>query len=108
MFDSNMTMTQQVTSICRSGYAQLHSIGRIRRYLSNDATMISKLQHVQNMANQICGVQKLISSTGEVQATAVNQLLEDWGVQHLIRALCFDTTSTNTGRINGACPLLEA
>ena len=87
MFDSNMTMTQQVTSICRSGYAQLHSIGRIRRYLSNDATMISKLQHVQNMANQICGVQKLISGTGEVQATAVNQLLEDWGVQHLIRAL---------------------
>jgi hypothetical protein len=42
-------------------------------------TMISKLQHVQNMANQICGVQKLISGTGEVQATAVNQLLEDWG-----------------------------
>ena len=107
-----MTMTQQVTSICRSGYAQLRSIGCIRRYLSNDATkslvhglvmssldycnalisrlpdtMISKLQRVQNMANQICGVQKLISGTGEVQATAVNQLLEDWGVQHLIRAL---------------------
>ena len=38
MFDSNMTMTQQVASICRYGYAQLRSIGRIRRYLSNDAT----------------------------------------------------------------------
>jgi len=38
MFDSNMTMTQQVTSICRSVYAQLRSIGRIRRYLSKDAT----------------------------------------------------------------------
>jgi len=58
--------------------------------------------------NQLLGVPKLISGTGEAQATAVNQLLEDWGVQHLIRALCFDTTSTNTGHINGACPLLEA
>jgi len=37
MFYSNMTMTQ-VASICRSGYAQLHRIGCIRRYLSNDAT----------------------------------------------------------------------
>ena len=78
MFDSNMTMTQQVASICRSGYAHLRSIGRIRRYLSNDATkslvhgfvmsrldycnalihglsdtMISKLQHVQNTAAHI-------------------------------------------------------
>jgi len=75
MFDSNMIMTQQVASICRSGYAQLRSIGLIRRYLSNDATkslvhgfvmsrldycnslihglpytMISKLQRVHNMA----------------------------------------------------------
>jgi len=73
MFDSNMTVTQQVASMCRSGYAQLRSIGRIRLYLSNDATkslvrglvmlrldycnalihelpdtMISKLQLVQN------------------------------------------------------------
>ena len=31
MFDSNMTMTQEVASICRSGYPQL-------RYLSKDTT----------------------------------------------------------------------
>jgi len=30
--------------------------------------------------NQLLGVPKLISGTGEAQATAVNQLLEDWGV----------------------------
>jgi len=29
--------------------------------------------------NQLLGVPKLISGTGEAQATAVNQLLEDWG-----------------------------
>ena len=56
---------------------------------------------------KLLGVPKLISVTGEAQGTAVTQLLENWGVQHLIRALCFDTTTTNTGRIKGACPLLE-
>jgi len=34
--------------------------------------------------NQLLGVPKLISGTGEAQVTAVNQLLEDWGVQLLI------------------------
>ena len=29
--------------------------------------------------NQLLGVPKLISGTGEAQATAANQLLEDWG-----------------------------
>jgi len=77
MLESNMTprLRTQGASICRSGYAQLRSIGRIRRYLSNDATkslvyglvisgldycnalihglpdaMINKLQRVQNTA----------------------------------------------------------
>ena len=58
--------------------------------------------------NQLLGVPKLVSGTGEAQATAVDQLLEDWGLKHLVRALCFDTTATNTGHINGACPLLES
>jgi len=78
IFDSNMTIIQQVASIRRSGYAQLRSIGRIRRYLSKYATkslvhglvmsrldysnalihglsdtMISKLQRVQNTAARI-------------------------------------------------------
>ena len=52
MFDSNMTMTQQVASICRSGYAQLRSIGRIGRYLSNDAT--KSLVHGLVMLRQDC------------------------------------------------------
>lgn len=58
--------------------------------------------------NQLLGVPKLVSGTGEAQARAVDQLLEDWGLKHLVKALCFDTTATNTGHINGACPLLES
>ena len=78
MFDSNMTMEQQVNAVCRSSYGQLRKIGRIRRYLSSGATkslvnglvtshmdycnallhvlpnaLIDKLQRVQNTAARI-------------------------------------------------------
>ena len=78
MFDTTMSMEKQVISVCRSGYTQLRNIGRIRRYLTNDATkslvhglvtsrldycnallhglpdtMMTKLQRVQNTAARI-------------------------------------------------------
>ena len=78
IFDSTMTTAQRVASICISGYAQVRSIGHIRRYLSNDATKslvhglvmsrlddcnallrglpdttMNKLRRVQNMAARI-------------------------------------------------------
>ena len=78
MFDTTMPMEKQVISVCRSGYTQLRNIGRIRRYLTNDATkslvhglvtsrldycnallhglpdtMMTKLQRVQNTAARI-------------------------------------------------------
>src|SRR6218665_2252441 len=33
--------------------------------------------------------------------------LQAWGIANSIRAMCFDTTSSNTGRIAGAFVLLE-
>ncbi|KAL4104515.1 hypothetical protein QTP88_019810 [Uroleucon formosanum] len=56
---------------------------------------------------QLLGVPELISGTGENQATAVYQALEDWGLTDNVQALCFDTTASNTGRLKGACILLE-
>ena len=78
MFDSTMTMEQQVNAVCRSCYGQLRKIGHIRRYLSSEATktlvnglvtsrldycnallhglpnnLIDKLQRVQNTAARI-------------------------------------------------------
>ena len=78
MFDSSMTMEQQVNAVCRSGYTQLRKIGHIRRYLTDDAVkslvnglvtsridycnallygipnrLIEKLQCVQNTAARI-------------------------------------------------------
>ena len=81
MFDSTMSMEQQVNAVCRSGYGQLRKIGRIRSYLSSEHgeatkslvnglvtsridycnallhglsnTLIGKLQRVQNTAARI-------------------------------------------------------
>ncbi|KAK2705764.1 hypothetical protein QYM36_015958 [Artemia franciscana] len=56
---------------------------------------------------QLLTVAKLPSGTGEAQASAVFGAIEDWGILGNIQAMCFDTTSSNTGRISGACVLLE-
>jgi hypothetical protein len=78
IFDSNMNMEDHVNSVCRSCYAHLRQIGRIRKYLTIDAskqlvtslvisrldycnallygvpqTLINKLQIVQNTAARI-------------------------------------------------------
>ncbi|KAK2713260.1 hypothetical protein QYM36_009210 [Artemia franciscana] len=43
-----------------------------------------------------------------VSGKGVSQLLtEDWGITENICAMCFDTTSSNTGQLAGACVLLE-
>ena len=56
---------------------------------------------------QLLGVPKLSSGTGEAQASAVVQCWEVWGIQDQMTALCFDTTASNTGHRSGACSLIE-
>jgi hypothetical protein len=56
---------------------------------------------------QLLGVPKLPSGTGEAQATAVIKCLQDWGVMDRVVALCFDTTASNTGPHLGACSTIE-
>lgn len=61
----------------------------------------------QNGVEQLLGVPKLEDGTGSNIATAVYNLLSEWNVLDQAQAICFDTTSSNTGRINGSCILLE-
>ncbi len=56
---------------------------------------------------QLLGVPKLSSGTGEATAAAVYNLLEHWNVTNKVKAMCFDTTASNSGQKNGACVLLE-
>lgn len=50
---------------------------------------------------------KLDNSTGSEQAEAVWNAVTDWNLEDKVQILCCDTTASNTGRINGACILLE-
>jgi hypothetical protein len=56
---------------------------------------------------QLLGVPQLLAGTGEEQAKNVFQLLIDWGITDSVVAVCCDTTASNTGRLKGACVLLE-
>ena len=52
-------------------------------------------------------VPKLASGTGLAQADAVITCVDDWNLREMVKGLCFDTTSSNTGRLNGARVLIE-
>jgi hypothetical protein len=56
---------------------------------------------------KLLGVPQLPNGAGETQATAVYNLLTDWGIADRVRLMSFDTTASNTGLQAGACVLLE-
>ncbi|GBM75703.1 hypothetical protein AVEN_36100-1 [Araneus ventricosus] len=56
---------------------------------------------------KLLGVPKLENSSGKEQAMAVWNVLKDWGLEYKAQILCSDTTSSNTGRINGTITFLE-
>ena len=60
-----------------------------------------------NGVEQLLGVPKLNSGTGDNTSTAVYDLIIDWGLFDKVKCMCFDTTASNTGRKSGACILLE-
>jgi hypothetical protein len=56
---------------------------------------------------ELLAVAVLERGSGEKMAAASFDRTESWGVTQNIVALSFDTTSSNTGRLNGECVLLE-
>lgn len=56
---------------------------------------------------KLLGVPKMQSATGDGIAKAVYKVLQEWHLTDKVQAICFDTTSTNTGHTNGAAVLLE-
>ena len=56
---------------------------------------------------QLLGVPKLEAGTGKSQADAIFDNLNEWGITDKVQAMCSDTAASNTGRISGACILLE-
>ncbi|KAL4097880.1 hypothetical protein QTP88_022583 [Uroleucon formosanum] len=56
---------------------------------------------------QLLGVLHLSRGTGNEICSAVYDELENWGLLEKIQGFVFDTTASNSGRLNGACVLLE-
>lgn len=46
---------------------------------------------------QLLGVPKLERGTGEKQTAIIFKTLKEWNLIERIKAMCFDTTSSNTG-----------
>ena len=47
---------------------------------------------------QLLDVPKLVNGSGEAVSNAVVTIVQQWGVERLVNATCFDTTASNTGR----------
>ncbi|KAK7572169.1 hypothetical protein V9T40_012805 [Parthenolecanium corni] len=56
---------------------------------------------------QLLSVPDLNVSTGQEIASAVYDVLEEYNLSNKVQAFVFDTTASNTGRLNGACVHLE-
>ena len=63
---------------------------------------------VQEKENQLLCITTTDNATGEVEAAAVKEALDNWGISSdTIIASSFDTTSSNTGRKSGSTVLLQ-
>jgi len=56
---------------------------------------------------KVLGIQKIYNASGQSQAEAYYNLLKEWNLDDKVKALVFDTTSSNTGWKQGAAKLLE-
>lgn len=56
---------------------------------------------------KLLGVPKIERGTGEAQAVACVDTIDQWDIRSKIRGLVFDTTASNTGLHSGACIIIE-
>ena len=57
---------------------------------------------------KLLGVPKLaLPGSGRAAADAVHEHIKSWKCESMVIGMCLDTTASNTGKLNGACTLLE-
>ncbi|KYN06617.1 hypothetical protein ALC62_02431 [Cyphomyrmex costatus] len=56
---------------------------------------------------KLLGIPIIESGTGAAQAQAVYELILEWNIADRVKAMCFDTTASNSGPMSGTCTLLE-
>ena len=91
-----------------SSFLVVHWDGKMMKDITGQET-VDRLPILVSMngCSKLLSVPMIQSGTGENQANAVIETLNMWGITDNVQALSFDTTSSNTGRHNGACILIE-
>ena len=56
---------------------------------------------------KVLDVRMLPNGTGEAEASAVFNLIQDWNISNKVKLMSFDTTARNADLKAGACTLLE-
>ena len=86
----------------------IHWDGKLMPDLTGDSK-VDRLPVIatQGKKSQLLSVPKLTSGTGKEQAEAVIAAIEEWKLGNEVVGLCFDTITSNTGGVQGACVLLE-
>jgi len=82
------------------------SIG-ILKYFQTGKKIVDRLPVIAPNIEQLLGVPELSSGTGREISSAVYDTLHEWSLLDIVQAVVFDTTASNTGRLKGACYLLE-
>ena len=61
----------------------------------------------QCQSGKLLSARLIRDSSGKEQAEEVIRALKEWKVEMNVVSMCFDTTSSNTGWINGAATRIE-
>ncbi|XP_050530606.1 uncharacterized protein LOC126899603 [Daktulosphaira vitifoliae] len=90
------------------GPCTIHWDGKLLPSLSGHQ-LVERLPIIvsNNNIEQLLDVPEISSGSGQSQAAAVYAALEKWSLTDKVKSLCCDTTASNTGRLKGACILLE-
>jgi len=102
---------QQIKELYKATKSVVHWDGKLLPDVTGSASLIDRLPVLVTSAvdgdSKLLGVSALLSGTGRDTAEAVLQQLKSWQCDSVIIGMCFDTTASNTGRLSGACQLLE-
>lgn len=112
---SRESFRYQISSEIKTAFHQLHLNFVVVHWDSKILPNLIGTENVDRLPviitapniEQLLGVPHLSSGTGKEISSAVYDTLKDWTMLEKVQAFVFDTTASNSGRLNGSCVLLE-
>lgn len=93
-----------------SEYLVVHWDGKLLPDLLQTDQVVDRLPVIISgvRTEQLLGVPKMESGTGANQAEAILEALRDWEVTDRVKGMCFDTTTSNTGKFRFLIDLISS